>query len=167
LSTESLNFLALTVAVLTSLQTHLSLFLQRHLSALICMMSICPLSFAVVFPYDVHILIGVTEARHNFHVPSEYNILPTDNLIPVYATIGDKNGGYGSVTIWKIDLLPVNGWLQLNKEHATVCDIGEVCFLKNYESYGSLEAGSGEWYVGGDFWEHVWGKMGIFMMSEG
>lgn len=125
-----------------------------------------PALFRSSVSYDVHILIGVTEARHNFHVPSEYNILPTDNLIPVYAIIGDKNGGYGSVTLWKIDLLPVNGRLQLNKEQAAVCDIGEVCFLKNYESYRSLEADSGEWYVGGDFWEHVLGEMGIFMMSE-
>jgi hypothetical protein len=42
---------------------------------------------------DIHILIGLTEARHNFHVPSEYNILSTDNLIPVYATIGARNIG--------------------------------------------------------------------------
>jgi hypothetical protein len=116
--------------------------------------------------YDIHILIGVTEARHDFHVPSEYDILPTDNLIPVYATIGDTAGGYGPVTLWKIDLLPVNGRLKLGKEQAAHCDIGEVCFLKKYESYGSLEAGSDEWYVGGHFWAHVNGEMEIFMMSE-
>jgi len=117
--------------------------------------------------YDIYILIGVTEARHDFHVPSEYDLLPTDNLIPVYATIGHQLGGSGPVTLWKIDLLPVDGRLQLNKEQAVVCDIGEVCFLKKYESYGSLEASSDEWYVGGDFWERVDGEMGIFMMSEG